>query len=430
MLWTQPWPKVRALHVRQVLHDGAPCYLLRDPLGISPSEQLVPNHLAPVLVLCDGTRSTTEIVAMSRVAFDTEVDDREVTGLLRMLEGAAMLEDGFFAKRQAEALAEWRRLKARPMALAGVAYPADPAKLAGHLNALLAAAADVEPAQVEWSRGAGLLCPHIDYARGGAVYARIWKRAQRAAREAEVAVLFGTDHNGDDPVTLTRVPYATPYGLLPTDAAVTDAVAQAVEGVLGQGAAARGELRHRNEHSLELVATWLHHMRGGKPLPIAPILVGGLQKWLEPGRSPAQEPLYDRVIDVARSATAGRRALIIASGDLAHVGPAFGGEPLNGDRALLLRAADRRLLERMVAGDADGFFGEIQRVADANNVCGTAPVWLTMRTLGARREPGARVSVPPRSLEGELLGYRICPADREATSVVTVAGLIFFGAGM
>ena len=34
---------------------------------------------------------------------------------------------------------------------------------------------------------------------------------------------------------------------------------------VGADRAFAGELRHREEHALELIAVWLHHMRGGRP---------------------------------------------------------------------------------------------------------------------------------------------------------------------
>jgi hypothetical protein len=65
----------------------------------------------------------------------------------------------------------------------------------------------------------------------------------------------------------------------------------------------------------------------------------------------------------------------------------------------------------MQAGDAAGFFGAIRRVRNRNNVCGVAPIALTMQLIG---EQG-----------GEQWGYATCPADDEDTSVVTVTGILF-----
>jgi AmmeMemoRadiSam system protein B len=104
---------------------------------------------------------------------------------------------------------------------------------------------------------------------------------------------------------------------------------------------------------------------------------------------------------------------VIASGDLAHVGPAFGGAALDPHKRGQLRAADDQLLSHMAAGDRQGFFSTIRQIQDRNNVCGVAPIYLTMQTIHAEC--------------GESIGYATCPADAFDTSVVTIGGMIFQG---
>jgi AmmeMemoRadiSam system protein B len=293
--------------------------------------------------------------------------------------------------------------------LAGAGYPADEKRLWNLLQGYLEESNADEDAEIDWSRPVGLLSPHIDYGRGRKVYAHAWKRAARAVREAELVILLGTDHYGVDLFTLTQQSYATPYGVLPTATALVDRLAATV----GEEAAFAGELRHRGEHSLELVAVWLHHMRAGRPVPLAPILTGSLYPFVQDGGAPANDPTIRAALDVLRAEMAGKRTLIVASGDLAHVGPAFGGAPLNDQSRRVLRRKDARLLAYMRAGDATGFFQAIQRVQNRNNVCGVTPIYLMLELLDASR--------------GEPAGYAVCPADELSTSVVTVAGMVFKG---
>jgi AmmeMemoRadiSam system protein B len=251
------------------------------------------------------------------------------------------------------------------------------------------------------------LVPNIDYLCGGQVYAGVWKRAAQAVREADLVVIFGTDHHGSDPFTLTRQQYATPYGVLPTAHALINDLA----GIIGEKAAFAGELRHRNEHSLELMAVWLHHLQGGQSVELAPILVGGLHHYIYNGASPANHPLLAQVVATIRKASERRRMLVVASGDLAHVGPAFGGAPLNAHEIDRVTAADRTLLAHLCTSDANGFFAAIQQARDANNVCGVTPLYMTMRTVDQVR--------------GEQVGYAVCPADKQETSIVTIGGVFF-----
>jgi AmmeMemoRadiSam system protein B len=407
-------PLLRPLDVRPVIHGGAPYFLLRDPLGLTDHQLLVPQPLGALLAFCDGTRDAQAINAAFARTYQAALPQEVVDQLFAMLDEACLLDNSRARRRHAQALQEYRAAPFRTPLLAGAGYPADPDELRRTLDGYLESASGVEPAPVDWGRGAGLLSPHIDYPRGGSVYAHAWRRAAQAAREAELVILLGTDHYGSDPFTPTRQSYATPYGMLPTALPIVDELAAALDTVLGEGAAFAGELRHRGEHSLELVAVWLHHLRAGEPVEFVPLLCGGLQPFVGNGRAPAGDRSIAAALRVLRRAGAGRKTLVIASGDLAHVGPAFGGEPLDRAGRAALKAEDARLLAAMRRGDAEGFFGEIERVGDRNNVCGVAPIYLTMRLLGG--------------LPGEQCGYAVCPADGANTSVVTVSG-VFFHAG-
>ena len=228
-------------------------------------------------------------------------------------------------------------------------------------------------------------------------------------QEADLVIIFATDHYGSDPFTLTRQNYATPYGILPTATAIVDQLAAA----LGEEAAFAGELRHRGEHSLELVTVWLHHLRNRRPVEIVPILCGGFHRFYSNGGNPGHDPQIEQVLNVLRAATVGRSVVVVASGDLAHVGPAFGQEPLDAQTRAFVHKTDQTLIQHMCAGDAEGFYRTIHAIGDQNNVCGVAPIYLTMKFLG--------------QVEGIPTGYASCPADDANTSAVTVGGVIWQG---
>ncbi len=407
-------PRLRPVDVRRIEHNGAPYFLLRDPLQLCDEQLLIPQHFGPALALFDGAQPLDAIAAAVRSRYGMPLRTAHLRELVVALDEAFMLESPRYDARRAEVLEAFRSAPNRPPTLADSGYPGTRAALWQLLQQYLEEADSVEPAAVAWAQGVGLLSPHIDYGRGGSVYAQVWKRAAIAVAEADVAVVFATDHFGDDLFTLTRQSYATPYGTLPTDVAVVDALAAA----LGEDAAFAGELRHRGEHSLELVAVWLHHMREAhahnvKPLPLVPILVGSLHQHLHNGSAPQDDPHVEAALAALSRATAGRRVLYVASGDLAHVGPAFGGAPLHGVDTAALRAADDALLRPMQMGDAESFFAEIKRVQNVNNVCGVTPLYLTLRALGR--------------VKGMPSGYAHCAADDAGTSIVSVAGMLFQG---
>lgn len=400
-------PKLRPLDVRPLVHEGQHYILLRDPQQLSEHRLLIAQPLAAVLAFCDGHHDVPKIVAAFQQHYGIELAEENVGELLKALDAAVMLDNEHACEAHEAACVAFRSKPYRIPALAGPSYPADEKSLWRFLQDYLEDACDIDPLAIDWSRPVGLLSPHIDYERGGEVYAQVWKRAELAAREAELVILFGTDHYGSDLFSLTRQNYATPYGVLPTATEIVDQLAA----VIGEEAAYAGELRHRGEHSLELVAVWLHHMRAGEPVPVVPILTGSFYAFMDAGAEPQDDETIRSVLETLRKAMEGKRVLVVASGDLAHLGPAFGGRPLTAAGREQLRAADEELIAAMKAGNSAGFFAAIRRAQNRNNVCGVAPISLTMQLVDDK--------------PGEQLGYATCPADDKGASVVTVTGMLF-----
>jgi AmmeMemoRadiSam system protein B len=401
-------PRLRAVDVHPVAHGGRVSLLLRDPLQLSDKAVAIPQQLAPLLALCDGTRDASGLRAALGIRFGLRVGPGTLEQLLVAFDEALLLDNDRFAEARERALVEYRQAPFRPPALAGKSYPDDADELQHVLRGYLDAVEDVDPAPDD---GRGLVSPHIDYARGGPVYARVWKRAAETVKAAELVVLLGTDHFGeDDGLALTRQHYGTPFGVLPTSREVVDALADAV-GV--ETDAFAGELYHRSEHSIELAAVWLHYVREGKPCELVPILCGSfghfMQSETEP-RLPEQDPAINALVDTLRQKMAGRRVLVVASGDLSHVGPAFGGRPQGLIERARLQAADEELIERICTGDAQGFFAAVEREGNRRNVCGLPPIYLALRVLSP--------------VQGEQVAYHRCPADQDSTSLVTICGIL------
>lgn len=401
------FPKLRPLDIQAVNHGGQPLLILRDPLQLSGNYMVVPQELGPALMLFNGANELAAVRAKLRLRFGLPVDPDVLEHLAEVLDANFLLDNERALEAQQRALAVYRTAPYRAPSMAGQSYPADASALRRLLDGYLAQV-DTRNGHGPGTAGRGVISPHIDYPRGGHVYAAVWRQAQEMAADADLVVVLGTDHfSMGDRLTLTRQNYATPYGLLPTDTAIVDALA----GVVGEEAAFSGELRHRGEHSLELVVTWLHHVRGGRPVTMVPILTGSFADFIADGADPAQDATLNRFVDTLRCQIAGRSALLIASGDLAHVGPAFGGSAVDVAKRRYIEEADRELIGHLAAGSPAGFFGAIQRVRDGNNVCGVSPFYLLLRVLG--------------NVEGWAAAYDQCPADDQNTSLVSVCGMVF-----
>jgi AmmeMemoRadiSam system protein B len=354
-------------------------------------------------MLCDGTRDIEGLAASLAIRYGLRAGPSVLENLVGALDEALLLENERFIQVREQTLAEYRQAPSRAPVSADRSYPADVDMLRHMLDDHIAV---VDEQSIDLADIGGLVSPHIDYERGGPVYAAVWKHAEDAVKAADLVVLLGTDHYGDNLVTLTRQHYRTPFGVLPTAQEVVDVLAEAV----GSDEAFADELFHRVEHSIELAAVWLHHIRGGQPCQIVPILCGTFGRFVRGEAEPADDSTITALVDALGQATAGRRALIVAAADLAHVGPAFGGAPQGLMERAHLQATDDALIERICSGDAEGFFEAIKQEGDRHNVCGLPPIYIALRLL--------------EQVQGERVAYDRCPADENGTSLVSICGVL------
>ncbi|HEY42596.1 MAG TPA: AmmeMemoRadiSam system protein B [Anaerolineae bacterium] len=401
---TKPFPKLRPVDARPFQRGDQLLIALRDPLGLTEKTLFIPQQLGPLLAFIDGTRDARSLSAAIAVRFGMSVSPSEIEQILTAFDQALLLDNDRSAEALVQALGEYRQASHREPALAGATYPENPDELRGLLQGYLDAMDD----HPVFDEVRGLISPHIDYARGGPVYAQVWGSAEEYIRAADLAVIVGTDHSSPEGrVTLTRQHYATPFGVLPTEQEVVENIA----GAIGEEEAFAQELYHRGEHSIELAATWLHYMRDEQPCELIPILCGTFEHFFGEETDAEKDLLVDQLTEALRSSLSDRNAIVVAAGDLSHVGPAFGGYPLDLVGRARLEAADKELLEQVCSGNTDEFIEAIRSVKDVNNVCGVAPIYLTMRALSP--------------VTGTQVAYDRCPADEQGTSLVSICGVVF-----
>ena len=127
-----------------------------------------------------------------------------------------------------------------------------------------------------------------------------------------------------------------------------------------------------------------------RPFKIVPILVSSfhssvLQQTL-PERDHAVQKFLSALRDLTQKET--RRVCFIAGVDLAHVGSEFGDrEPVTEDFLKWVEREDHKLIERLGALDAPGFFNEVAKDGDRRKICGFAPLYSLIHLLdGAKRK--------------------------------------------
>ncbi len=419
MATTEPLrPKLRPVEAQRVERDGSTFFLINDPHRLAEKALMIREELGPFLAIADGTKTVDEIIAEARNRGQTGVEDEPVRDLFNQLDNLYLLEGLKYEAQVTRALDEYRSADFRVPALEGKAYPDDPDDL---LDLMENFAPDVSDDQEPSDRALkAIVSPHIDYERGGDSYAELWRRAAPDLQDVELAVVFGTDHQGAGPrLTLTRQSYATPWNILPND---TDLVGKLAR-VLSADRTVEDhpfadEFNHISEHSIELASVWLNWAIGDNAVKVLPILCGSMGEYVrEDGdlrdASPDDHPQIADAIGLLQQVAQHRRTVFVAAADLSHVGPTFGDEEESDD--LIRREIeehDTELMSAVIKGDRSGFLDVLRREEDYSRVCGFAPIYMALWASGVT--------------DGTWMGYQQCPADSDGKSFVSIAGALLY----
>ena len=401
--------KLRPLNLQWAQWEGQRVISLQDPLRLSEGVLMVAGPMAPLLALLDGTRDLDGLRVGFELRTGMTLSPSQIEGFIESLDDALLLDNQRFRDVMEQAIRSYRSAPFRVPALAGAGYPDDPAVLLDTLDAYCQEAGQQAGSNEEDSLGrvVGVISPHIDFARGWRTYVATWQRARAAVEEADLIILLGTDHAGrPGSFTLTRQTYSTPWGPLPTDTGLVDHLAI----ILGDEEAFAQEVHHVGEHSIELASVWLHYVAGGKPKRLLPILCGPTDAALSAdGRDAA--PIWNALAWL--SEVAGQQTtLVVAAGDLSHVGPAFGDPlPLGPHDKSRIHSSDEQWLEAACSGSGDMLMDHVSLQGDSTRICGAAPIQYMLAIL-----PEA---------QGQVVAYDQCPADEEFGSIVSVAGVLY-----
>jgi AmmeMemoRadiSam system protein B len=251
------------------------------------------------------------------------------------------------------------------------------------------------------------LLPHMDFPRGGATYAWGFKEVFEHTN-ARLFVVIGTSHYSRERFTLTRQHFRTPLGVVPTDTAFVDRLAE----LYGPGLF-DDPFAHIWEHSIELEVVFLQYLyENRRPIRIVPLVVGSFHDCVASGTEPAEMDDIRRMAAALRQVEAevGEPVCTIISGDLAHIGPEFG-DPVRVHEKQLAhcRAQDERLLTHAAAADAAGYFQVIQAENDDRRICGLPPTYVALEAV--------------RPSAGKLLHYNqhVHPRGNECVSFASMA---------
>ena len=246
--------------------------------------------------------------------------------------------------------------------LAGRWYPAEPDVLARTARELLAAGGPARPGVF------AVVVPHAAYQYSGPTAGRGLAAAGGGQRRFVVLAPshFARFHGA---AVLPMRGYRTPLGVMTIDA---DALATLERCPIVRPNPAV----FMREHALEIELPLLQTLAPDATL--VPVLIGALADGEAAQLAAALAPFL------------GDGTLVVVSSDLTHYGRRFDYLPVPATDAATVaatvRALDDRALERIVAGDADGFVRHVEETGDT--ICGREPIEVLLRALpaGARGE--------------------------------------------
>jgi AmmeMemoRadiSam system protein B len=381
-----------------------PGLLLRDPFGYTETVLVLPHPWLAVLSCLDGEHTELDAQALlTRLAGGELVERERVRELVSLLS-----EEGFLETDELRALKErkheaFRRAPIREASHAGTAYPVTAEGVHERFAEEMPAHTENKPLPRV------LAAPHVSPEGGFASYRAAYDFAPDGGEPT--FVILGTSHYGrPERFGLTRKPYRTPLGTAEVDLGLHDLLlARAGDAIVEE------DYCHAREHAVEFQVLFLQYtMR--RPIRILPVLCGPFVESLTAGKPPESQDATRRFFDALGEIASTRSDLVWVLGvDMAHIGRRYGhSEAVRAGEGVMIEVAerDRERLDRICAGDAEGFFELVHPDSDPLNWCGYPPFYTFLKS-----------AAPALNLEGEVLNYEQWNIDE--ASVVSFAAMHF-----
>ena len=253
---TMDYPKLNPIEAFPVEHEGQRVICLRDPNHLSDKALLVSQETVFIISLFDGINSTEDIQSKCEEKFGERVPSDELQQLINHLDDALFLDSDKFKNYKNQIVEDFNSSEVRASSHAGLSYPDEVDELNKWFQKFFKEAQENEPYKTPRGKLRGLISPHIDFTRGGHLYAKAYRELDESC-EADTYVIFGTSHYAevDNPFILTRKNFETPLGVLETDEGIIDKIVDTCPWDLFEG-----EIAHRTEHSIEFQVAFLQYV--------------------------------------------------------------------------------------------------------------------------------------------------------------------------
>jgi MEMO1 family protein len=374
------YPKLRnGLEAHPIEHFGEKMVLLRDRIGYTPESLVFPPPVVSILANMNGSNSLRDLQADFMRQTGQLLYMEDLQNLVETLDKHLFLDNDRFRNHAAKEISEFLGSPVRKMRHAGVSYPTDPEELRKRLDSFFrpenGGPGFPDAAGPHAGKIVGLVAPHIDLNAGGACFAHAYKSAAEALAP-ETWIVLGTGHDFvENCFALTIKDFETPLGEVRCNTQICDELLRRTPFDIRAS-----EYNHRTEHTIEFQAVFLSYLQ--PQARIVPILCSfGHEEW---------EARKDLVDDFARNLAElvfGEQYSvgIIASVDMAHVGPRYG-DRYNPHKATIEEnlSSDASLLNLLEQCRADDFINQINRDANNRKICGVAPLYTMAKALEGR----------------------------------------------
>jgi AmmeMemoRadiSam system protein B len=403
-------PKLRYVEVLPVELEQKQLLALHDPLKIAADTIVISPDVWYIFQYFDGQHSIQEILHEYFKQFNAQLTEEQLNQIVRDLDARQYLESPGFQKFYLQLRQDYRALTLRPAAHAGHSYPADSEALKKQLAEYFQAAAQTGPACVALNGKPiqGIIAPHIDIQAGGAAFAAAYQHCQ-PHEPADLYIILGTGHQGIARFfACSGKDFETPLGTVKTDRQFLDALQTKLDFDIFSE-----ELLHKNEHTIEFQTIFLQYLFGAQNgWKIVPILSSFSPQMVQAG---APENRFIRKFLSGLKTTiqeSGKRVVVIASADFAHVGPRYGDQFQPSAQFIKnLEIKDLATLGLLEQPDSKKFCANISVDVHERRICGFPPIFSLLSVLEATH--------------GKILTYDSVKVDNR-DSTVSFASMLFY----
>jgi len=391
---------------------------IKDPTGICPEIVFVSAEAFFLIRLMDGTNGLRDLQEAYMRQYGSLLYMDKIEDLIEQLNSRYLLENHHFQDHLRQLREDFKKAATRQAVFAGKGYEADPERLRTQLQGYFTGQDGPGLPPGEDERGGekkdlkGMIAPHIDFTRGGGCYAHAYKalgESPRGSHGTDLYCILGTCHTPmRNPFAFTFKAFETPLGRAEVAKDLVEDCAQHLpfDPFLD-------EFSHRMEHTIEFQVIFLQYLLGKKDFQIFPILCSSFHEMILGGVSPLEYPPYQDAVSILREGLAPLPSpVLIASADLAHVGPQFGHQETVTPGVLAeVKTKDLEMLHYVEELKGEEFYRFILREGDRRNICGLPPIYTLLQLIEAQK--------------GEVLNYQQW-SDPAGKGAVTFAGMAFY----